>query len=140
MSVGTTCFVSMDYFRANHRFADFVVHDAAHIFHNCKRRTLGLPETRGPNGCSRSTSRSARPSPTRVRPTAVFSSSPMAPTRGASYISNSRVDPSWEMRWRARDYLEAVRAAIAARNGSKRILHACAPPWARCARSLEQPA
>jgi hypothetical protein len=36
----------MDYFRANHRFANFVVHEAAHVFHKCKRRTLGLPETR----------------------------------------------------------------------------------------------
>ena len=36
----------MDYFRANHRFADFVVHEEERIFHNCKRRTLGLPETR----------------------------------------------------------------------------------------------
>jgi len=27
-------------------FDDFVVHEAAHIFHNCKRRTIGLPETR----------------------------------------------------------------------------------------------
>ena len=46
MSVGTACFVSMDYFRINHRFVDFVVHEAAHVFHNCERRTLGLPETR----------------------------------------------------------------------------------------------
>jgi hypothetical protein len=46
MSEDTTCFVSMDYFRANHRFADFVVHEAAHVFHNCERRTLGLPATR----------------------------------------------------------------------------------------------
>lgn len=27
------------------RFADFIVHEAAHVFHNCKRRTAGLPET-----------------------------------------------------------------------------------------------
>jgi hypothetical protein len=26
--------------------SNFVVHEAAHIFHNCKRRTIGLPETR----------------------------------------------------------------------------------------------
>ncbi len=26
-------------------FADFVVHEAAHIFHNCKRGTLGLAQT-----------------------------------------------------------------------------------------------
>ncbi len=41
-----TCFVSLEYFRDEDPFADFVVHEIAHIFHNCKRRTAGLPETR----------------------------------------------------------------------------------------------
>jgi hypothetical protein len=36
----------MDYVGANHRFADFVVHEAAYILRNRKRRTLGLPGTR----------------------------------------------------------------------------------------------
>jgi len=27
-------------------FADFIVHEVAHIFHNCKRANIGLPETR----------------------------------------------------------------------------------------------
>jgi hypothetical protein len=42
----TTFYVSPEYFRDDQPFADFVVHEAAHVFHNCKRRTLGLPETR----------------------------------------------------------------------------------------------
>ncbi|HEY9784240.1 MAG TPA: hypothetical protein V6D17_02490 [Candidatus Obscuribacterales bacterium] len=42
----TTCYVSHEYFRQTNRFADFVVHEAAHVFHNCKRFTVGLPETR----------------------------------------------------------------------------------------------
>jgi hypothetical protein len=46
LSAETTCFVSLDYFTETNRFADFVVHEAAHVFHNCKRRTVGLPETR----------------------------------------------------------------------------------------------
>lgn len=33
-------------FTEEHPFADFVVHEVAHIFRNCKRRTAGLPETR----------------------------------------------------------------------------------------------
>jgi len=41
-----TCYVSPEYFAEKDPFADFVVHEAAHIFHNCKRRTLGLRETR----------------------------------------------------------------------------------------------
>ena len=41
-----TCYVSADYFREESRVDDFVVHEATHIFHNCKRRTIGLRETR----------------------------------------------------------------------------------------------
>lgn len=46
MSESTRCYVSPDYFTEDDPFADFIVHEAAHIFHNCKRRTLGLRETR----------------------------------------------------------------------------------------------
>ena len=37
---------SPEYFAEDDPFADFIVHEAAHIFHNCKRATIGLPETR----------------------------------------------------------------------------------------------
>lgn len=46
LSAETTCFVSLDYFTETDRFADFIVHEAAHVFHNCKRVRVGLPETR----------------------------------------------------------------------------------------------
>jgi hypothetical protein len=46
ISQGTTCYVSPEYFGEDDPFADFIVHEAAHIFHNCKRRTVGIPETR----------------------------------------------------------------------------------------------
>ena len=46
MSEETTCYVSPEYFAEDDPFADFIVHEAAHIFHNCKRRTVGLRETR----------------------------------------------------------------------------------------------
>jgi hypothetical protein len=46
ISEATTCYVSPDYFAEQDPFADFIVHEAAHIFHNCKRRTIGLRETR----------------------------------------------------------------------------------------------
>ena len=36
----------MEYFRSSDRFADFIVHESAYIFHNCKRGTVGLRETR----------------------------------------------------------------------------------------------
>ena len=44
--VDSTCFVSTEYFADEDPFADYVVHEAAHIFHNVKRRTIGLKEKR----------------------------------------------------------------------------------------------
>ena len=46
MSQDTTCYISPLYFHEEDRFADFIAHEAAHVFHNCKRSTLGLHETR----------------------------------------------------------------------------------------------
>jgi hypothetical protein len=45
LSQSTTCYVSLEYFSEEDRFADFLVHEAAHIFHNCKRKTIGLSGT-----------------------------------------------------------------------------------------------
>lgn len=46
MSEGTTCFLSHRYFDEHGRFDDFLVHEVAHIFHNCKRARVGLPFSR----------------------------------------------------------------------------------------------
>ena len=46
LSESTSCYVAPDYFTEKDPFADFIVHEAAHVFHNCKRRTIGLAETR----------------------------------------------------------------------------------------------
>ena len=42
MSAELTCYVSMKYFTDDDPYDDFVVHEAAHVFHNVKRRTIGL--------------------------------------------------------------------------------------------------
>ena len=42
----TTCYVSMAYFDDKDPFADYVIHEAAHVFHNTKRKTLVLHATR----------------------------------------------------------------------------------------------
>lgn len=39
-----TCLISLSYFNEHHRFEDFPVHEAAHVFHNCKRATVGRPQ------------------------------------------------------------------------------------------------
>ena len=46
MSEETTCYVSLEYFEEKDPFADFVVHEVAHVFHNTKRETAGLRQTR----------------------------------------------------------------------------------------------
>ena len=40
LSQETTCYVSTDYFDDEDPFADFVVHEAAPVFHNCKRERV----------------------------------------------------------------------------------------------------
>lgn len=42
----TTLYVSPAYFQDDDPFADWVVHEAAHVFHNWKRDQAGLPHTR----------------------------------------------------------------------------------------------
>jgi hypothetical protein len=42
----TTFYLSMAYFGDADPFADWVVHEAAHVFHNWKREFAGLPSTR----------------------------------------------------------------------------------------------
>ena len=42
-----TCYVSAGYFSSDDKFEDDVLHEVAHMFHNCKRETIGLPKIRG---------------------------------------------------------------------------------------------
>ncbi len=47
LSADRKCYVALDYFRQDGTgFEDFVIHEAAHVFHNCKWHYLGLPERR----------------------------------------------------------------------------------------------
>jgi hypothetical protein len=46
LSQGITCYVSLAYFDETDPFADYVVHEAAHVLHNCRRTVIGLPERR----------------------------------------------------------------------------------------------
>ncbi len=46
LSQDTTCYVSLAYFDETDPCVDFIVHEVAHIFHNCKRATVNLPTTR----------------------------------------------------------------------------------------------
>jgi hypothetical protein len=128
MSEETTCYVSPDYFVDDDPFADFIVHEAAHIFHNCKRRTIGLHETRRKEwlldieftkretfaySCeayARIIARAKRPA----------ERSALAVEYGSKRrISADRVDPA--------EVASIVAEAANARNGWKVILARCAP-------------
>jgi hypothetical protein len=128
LSEETTCYVSPDYFAEDDPFADFIVHEAAHIFHNCKRRTIGLRDTR--------TKEWLLDIEYRQRETFAYSceayacivarakSSAERRELAAEYgserrISEERVDPA--------AVASIVAEAASARNGWKVILARCAP-------------
>jgi hypothetical protein len=140
MSVGKTSFVSMGYFWTNHRFADFDVHVAAHAFYNRKRRMLGLPETRRREwlleidfgkcetfayACAAYNRILELGDNTQPR------RKPYQELESGPQLGNARAH--------APHYFQALRAAVAARNGWKHILHACAPPCAKRTKSQDQP-
>lgn len=128
ISEETTCYVSPEYFAEDDPFADFIVHEAAHIFHNCKRRTVGLPATRWREWLldiefrKRETFAYACEAYSRVlaeaprladRPARIdaFAEDPIG--------ADQTVDPA--------ELLDILRDAAQARNGWKRILARCAP-------------
>jgi len=132
LSEETTCYVSPAYFTEHDPFADFVVHEAAHIFHNCKRATIGLRETRKKvwlldiDYSKRETfaysceaySRILQPGKTPAERRAL----------AAEYGRPARIP---DERVNAEEVADIVAAAAGARNGWKTILARCAPRLSR---------
>jgi hypothetical protein len=132
LSAETTCFVASDYFSAPSHFDDFVVHEAAHIFHNCKRRTIGLSATprRGwlldIDYRKRETFAYACEAYSRVLELGNSSAARrmlLSEVEEGPVPPDDRVDPV--------EYIDILREAIAARNGWKRILRRCSPAQAQ---------
>jgi hypothetical protein len=128
LSEETTCYVSPDYFANDDPFADFIVHEAAHIFHNCKRATVGLRETRTKEWLldidfhKRETFAYSCEAYARVleRAKSAGERREGAADYGSTVrISEERVDPA--------EVAGIVAEAAAARNGWKIILARCAP-------------
>jgi hypothetical protein len=126
-SVESTCYVSIDYFACDDPYADYVVHEAAHLFHNTRRTSIGLPETRHQQWLL--------PIDFRKRETFAYAveaysricelSKKQAERRSllAELVSrppplDDRVDPE--------EYLDILSEAIGRRNGWKAILNRCA--------------
>jgi hypothetical protein len=127
-SVDATCFVSPQYFAEEDPFADFVVHEVAHIFHNCNRAAIGLRQTRTKEWLldieflKRETFAYACEAYARIleRDKSRASRQALAEEYGReSRISDERID--------AKEIAGIVRAAAAARNGWKVILARCSP-------------
>ena len=128
LSEETTCYVSPEYFAEDDPFADFIVHEAAHIFHNCKRGTVGLRQTRTKEWLldieyrQRETFAYSCEAYSRVleRGKNLSERRALAEQYGRVVrISDERVD--------AVEVASIVQAAASARNGWKVILSRCAP-------------
>ena len=128
LSEETTCFVSMGYFSQKDRFADFIVHEAAHIFHNCKRETIGLPHTRTREWLleidyrKRETFAYACEAHSRILElsrTGAQRKFLLDEYTANSLTGDERVDDG--------EIVDILAEAISARNGWKRILKRCAP-------------
>ncbi len=140
MSQETTCYVAMTYFDEEDPFADFVVHEAAHVFHNCKRETLGLAETRRREWLleidyvKRETFAYACEAYSRISSAADNSRQRLQAleqhAQGA-LPPDDRVDHD--------EYLDILDEAVRGRNGWQRILKRCAPSRVRHPSALKTP-
>ena len=126
-SVETTCYVSVKYFTTDDPFADFVVHEAAHVFHNTKRVSIGLPEIKHQEWLlpiafrKRETFAYAIEAYSRIRELAKNQTerrSLFAQLESQPPPPDDRVDPE--------EYLDILAEAIRQRNGWKGILKRCA--------------
>ena len=139
LSEETTCYVSPAYFTNQDEFADYVVHEAAHVFHNCKRATVGLKETRRREflldidyrkretfayACEAYSCIVARGGTAADRRAAL----------GAHADGSLPGDDSIDLD----EYLDILQEAVEARNGWKRMLQRCAPRQNRTATRLSQ--
>jgi hypothetical protein len=129
LSEETTCYVSMKYFGNNDPLEDYVIHEAAHIFHNCKRETIGLQETRRREWLleidyfKRETFAYACEAYSRILELGETRS---ARSRLLSELAEGLMPP--DERVEGAEYVDILREAVAARNGWKRILERCSPP------------
>jgi hypothetical protein len=132
LSIETTCYVSTDYFRLANPFDDFVLHDAAHVFHNCKRETLGLHHSRHREWLLEIEYRK--------RETFAYACEAYSRLVEMGRDSKHRQDLLIELaatplpddeRVDGAEYLDILAEALTARNGWKRILARCSPSRVR---------
>ena len=129
LSEETSCYLSLDYLKepGDDPFADYLVHEAAHVFHNCRRCTIGLPETRTRHAllnihyAKRETFAYACEAYSRI----LTISDSAKGRRDALALHAQGPLPNEDIVDR-NEYLDILREAVSVRNGWKRILQACA--------------
>lgn len=127
MSEETTCNISLEYFGEQSPFADYIVHEVAHIFHHSKRSTYGLRETRTREFLlnisfgKRETFAYACEAYSRL-----LQLGRTASERRTRLTELAAGPPPPEERVDYQEYLDILAEAISARNGWKRILRRCA--------------
>jgi hypothetical protein len=129
-----TCYISMEYFRSENRFEDFVVHEAAHVFHNCKRETIGLPKIRGREWILEIEFRKRELFAYACEAYSCLLALGRTPTSRGALLAENETD--WtppDDRVDIDEFLATLHEAVDARNGWKRILERCRPPSKRLA-------
>ena len=128
LSEETTCYVSMKYFDRSGQFEDFLVHEAAHVFHNCKRHTIGLPETRSREWLLDIDFRKRETFAYTCEAYSRLLELGRTPTIRRALLQELANDPvPSEDRVDGNEYADILKEAVSARNGWKRILARCAP-------------
>jgi hypothetical protein len=122
LSQATTCFVTAKYLERRGKFDDFLVHEAAHVLHNWKRKYAGLPHTRRKEWLLPIAFAKREPF---AHPCEVYS---RILEQGATKRSREAlleaygVTPFQSETFDTDEHLDILREAVAARNGWKRIL------------------
>ncbi len=125
-SANTTCYVSMSYFEETTPFSDYVVHEAAHVFHNARRRDAGLMGRRADAWLL--------PIDFRKRETFAYACETYSricklantvPARRSMLEELKLLPPPLDERVDADEYIELLTNAVNCRNGWKAILEGC---------------
>ena len=125
----TKCYISLEYFADKDPFADYVTHEVAHIFPNCKRETIGLPHSRSKEWlldlayAKRETFAYACEAYGRILEQAEGKADRRSLLRQyarSSKLSDNRVDQT--------ELFDILAEAVEASNGWKRILSRCSTP------------
>ena len=124
----TTCYVGQSYWSSSGPLEDFIVHEAAHVFHNCRRSAVELSETRRREWLLNVDYHMRETFAYACEAYRRLIESPVRATR-REFLETlpPRADPP-DDRVDADEWRDILCEALAARNGWKRILARCARP------------